>query len=77
MATNQLEVILDQVQRLSPNEQLTLIQRIAEFLLISKPQQRGPGLVYGKYRGTPDQMSTEEDFRLAEWHPTEEQLNGA
>ena len=77
MSIHQLEVILDQVQRLSPNEQLTLIQRIAESLLISKPQQQGPGLVYGKYHSVQDQMSTEEDFRLAEWHPTEEQLNGA
>ena len=77
MSSNRLEVILDQVQHLSPNEQLTLVQRIIEYLLISKQERQGPGLVYGKYHSAADQMSTEDDFRLAEWHPTEEQLNGA
>ena len=77
MATPQLEVIVDQMQRLSPNDQLTLIQRIAERLSKSKPAQQSPGLIYGKYRSAPTRMSTEEDFRLAEWQPTEEQLNGA
>ncbi len=73
MPMYQLEEILDQVQHLSPSEQLKLIQRTAEYLLISKPRQEGLGLVYGKYQSAPGQMSTEEDFCLAEWHSTEEQ----
>jgi hypothetical protein len=34
-------------------------------------------LPYGQYRNTPSrEFSAEEDFKLTEWHPTEEELNG-
>jgi hypothetical protein len=66
-----------------------LLQLVAEDLQPAEPAPETTGLVYGKYRDTerrglvygefadaPGRMSTEEDFKLAEWHPTEEQLNG-
>lgn len=40
-------------------------------------RQTNQYLVYGQYRNTLGrEFSTEEDFKLAEWHPTEEELNG-
>lgn len=68
-----LETIITQVHQLSPEYRLRLIQRVTETLLapsqpISKPLQ------FGKYKG--NRMSTLEDFAIAEWHPTDEELNG-
>ncbi len=68
------EEILAQVERLSPEDRVLLIQRIAETLVtrgISAAQRR---LVYGEFRGP--RMSTEEDFKIAEWRPTERDLHG-
>lgn len=80
MAASQLDLIMNQVLQLSANEQLQLIKRVAELLgRAGQPQparQPTQGLVYGKYKDAPGQMSTEEDFRIAEWHPTEKDLNG-
>lgn len=91
MASEQLEIIMTQIQRLSPEEQLELIKRVTASLTVAaQPAQprfpahgendsatgEGPGLIYGKYRNTGRPESTGEDFRLAEWHPTEEDLNG-
>lgn len=80
MAASQLDLIMDQVRQLSAKEQLQLIKRVAELLGRAYQTQlsRQPthGMVYGKYKDAPGQMSTEEDFRIAEWHPTEKELNG-
>jgi hypothetical protein len=80
MSTHQLESIMNQIQRLSSVERLQLIKRIADSLgveaVADKTTDAEEGLVYGKYRSTTRKMSTEEDFRLAEWHPTERELNG-
>lgn len=80
MAASQLDLIVSQVQQLSTHEQLQLIKRVAALLgRAGQPQPNGQasvGLVYGKYKDAPGQMSTEEDFHRAEWHPTEKDLNG-
>jgi hypothetical protein len=69
--TQTLERIIAQVQELSPDDRLRLIQHVAGTLLpptqVPPPQR----LQYGKYKD--GRMSTEEDFRIAEWHPTEEE----
>ena len=72
--TPTLEQIAAQAQQLSPDDRLRLIQRVAETLIPAvqiRPPQR---LEYGKYKG--ERMSTEEDFLIAEWHPTDEELDG-
>jgi hypothetical protein len=80
MAVNQLDLIMNQVRELSVSEQLQLIKRLAELLGNTyQPKQslvQSQGLVHGKYKDAPGQMSTEEDFRITEWHPTEKDLNG-
>jgi len=76
MATDQLQETIKQIQLLSFAEQLQLIKYLADTLAASQPQREPRYLEYGKYRdsGT-GRMSTEEDFKLAEWNPTEEELN--
>ncbi len=76
MATSQLELIMAQVRPMSWPDKLRLLQWVAEDLQPAATSIEAQGLVYGKYRNTGKPMSTEEDFKLAEWHPTEAQLNG-
>jgi len=63
-------VIVNQIQQLPDEEQLQLIKRIAESLAESKKTGERRYLVYGEYKNSPGPESTEEDFKLAEWHPT-------
>lgn len=76
MASEQLDLIMNQVQQLSPQERLQLIKRVADSLAGGKKPGEQRYLVYGEYRTALRRESTEDDFRLAEWHPTEEWLNG-
>lgn len=77
MATNQIDLIMTQVQQLPPSDQMQLIQRVMRLLTKAKTAAPSRGLVYGKYRHTPGTMSTEEDFKLAEWHLSDKDVNGA
>jgi hypothetical protein len=80
MSAMDLETIIAQVQQLPIDEQEKLLSTLeallAEKKISSHDKDLPPGLVYGKYRNTPGHMSTEEDFRLAEWHPTDQELDG-
>lgn len=61
-----------QVQSLPFGDRVRLISLIAESLLSAErpsPHQ----MTFGQFRG--EQMSTEEDFAIAEWHPSENELN--
>ena len=71
-----IESIVSQVRQLPFDERLRVIQRIAIDMLQAPPASQQHRLVYGKYRRAPDEMSTEEDFGLAEWRPSEKDLNG-
>lgn len=75
MATNQLQVTIEQAQRLTFAEQLQLIKYLADKLAEAQPKHAVRYLEYGKYRDAARPMSSEEDFKLAEWRPTEEDLN--
>lgn len=68
-----LENIITQVNQLSPEYRLRLIKRVTETLL-PFPSQESKPLQFGKYKG--NRMSTLEDFAIAEWHPTDDELNG-
>lgn len=77
MATSEYQLIAQQALALPAEEQLRLIQQLAEKLSRSQKQDQPRYLVYGEFRDTPGrEFATEEDFKLAEWHPTEEELNG-
>ncbi len=81
MAINQLQATIEQAQQLTFEEQLQLIKYLASKLANSatpEPAPREPRqLIYGEFRNSGvGRMSTEEDFKCAEWNPTEEELNG-
>ena len=90
MASEQVEIIMAHVQQLSQADRIELLKRLADSLDRGKPgiepgsagdthskdTRPAAGLVYGKYLNTGGPQSTEDDFRLAEWRPTEEELNG-
>ena len=83
MASEQVEIIMSQVQELSQADRIELLKRLADSLDTSKAGiERGlasdkhskdtrpaTGLVYGKYLNTGRAQSTEGDFRLADWRP--------
>ena len=76
MATSPVvfEKLVQQIQQLPPDEQLRLITRVAGQLAGSvrpRPSQR---LVFGKYHG--ERLSTEDDFLIAEWQPSEDEIDG-
>ncbi len=76
MATAQLELVITQIKSLSLGDKLRLLEWVTTDFqpAIAPPPRRG--LIYGEFADAPERMSTEEDFKLAEWHPTEEQLSG-
>jgi hypothetical protein len=74
MSPSVQEVAL-QAQRLSFEDRVRLINLLAESLLsMERPKPAPRQMVRGQFKG--ERMSTEEDFRIAEWHPSEDELNG-
>ena len=69
------EQILLLIKQLSPEYRLRLVQYIMETLLKSFRPRKSQPIRYGEFQG--EKMSTLEDFTLAEWRPTEKELDGA
>ena len=59
--------IAAQIDLLSIEERLRLIQRLAGGIEASLQPKQTRRMQYGQFRGP--RMSTEEDFRSVEWHP--------
>jgi uncharacterized protein YoaH (UPF0181 family) len=76
MASKQMEIVLSQFQQLSPDEQLELIKRVTEVLNNGRESGEHRQLIYAEFKAAHGRESTEEDFKLAEWRPTKEWLNG-
>jgi hypothetical protein len=76
MAASGLQLVLKQAESLPFNDQLQLIKLLLERLRQKHETQTPRYMIYGEFRNSPRPESTEEDFKLAEWHPTEEELNG-
>ena len=72
---DKIENIISQVRQLPFDEQMKLIQRIAADLMPREETTQSHYLVHGKY-GHATGISTEEDFKMAEWQPSEKDLNG-
>ena len=76
MASDQLQATIKKVQNLSFEEQLQIFKYLADRLAKSRPNCEPQYLLYAEFRDSDTgRMSTEEDFKSAEWNPTEEQLN--
>jgi len=74
--TQILENILTQVKRLSPEYRLRLVQRIIQTLILPPPPPQPQLIRFGEFKGAEAAMSTLEDFAIAEWRPTDEELDG-
>jgi hypothetical protein len=77
--TSEIDLILERAGKLSADETLTLLQSLTASLRqkISVKQSSNEnvqaGLVYGEFKNSGRRMSTEEDFKLAEYHINEEE----
>jgi hypothetical protein len=69
-----LDTIIAQAKQLSPEDRLHVIQRVAETLLSGQPALKPRQVVYGEFGGP--NMSTEVDFAVAEWRPSDRELHG-
>jgi hypothetical protein len=69
-----VESIVAEVQQLRPEERLRLIKSVIDSLITPGHSAEPRRLVYGEFRGA--RMSTEDDFRIAEWLPTDREMNG-
>ncbi len=76
MATVEIDSLKQQSRKLLPKQKIELIKFLAESLVSDKSGQEPQYLVYGKYRNSGRKASTEDDFKIAEWQPSEAELNG-
>ena len=71
------EQIANEVKQLSLEYRLRLINFTAQTLTESGGSKPSKPLRYGQFHYDETKMSTLEDFTLAEWHPTNREMNGA
>lgn len=74
MSTAEIDIIKQQTSLLSKEQKAQLIEFLTKSL-----KSKGPGnevLRFGKYKNSGMRESTEEDFRIAEWHPDVDELDG-
>ena len=69
-----LEQVTAEAEFLSPVDRLHLIKSVAEMLISRPMHPSSKQLVYGEFKGA--RLSTEEDFAVAEWRPSERELDG-
>jgi len=69
-----IQEIMNKINILSPKSRLYLIRLTCESLAREQDlQEVNHPLQFGEFAG--ETFSTEEDFRIAEWRPTDEYLN--
>lgn len=76
MSTDNLVIgkIIEQVSHLSIHDRVLLSQQLVEQLVTNKPTEPYPLWRYGIFNV--GRLSNEDDFQLAEWYPTNEELDG-
>jgi hypothetical protein len=74
--TQILENILTQVEQLPAKSRLRLVQQIIQTLIAPPLSSQSQPLRFGEFGGDEARMSTLEDFAIAEWRPTDEELDG-
>lgn len=75
--TQTLDRLFSEAKHLTPEYRLRLVQRIIQTLVPPAPLSEPQPLRFGEFSGNEAAMSTLEDFAIAEWHPTDEDLNGS
>ena len=74
METTTISAIKDQAKNLPAEQKAELIKFLTDEL-IGKPRQ-STMVEFGKYANSGRRMSTEDDFKIAEWRPSDDELNG-
>ena len=74
MSTSGIGTLKERVKNLSPKEKVELIKFLTDTLSANAAEVQP--IRFGKYRDSGRRMSAVEDFTIAEWHPTESELNG-
>jgi len=74
MPSKEIATIKDQVKGLRPEQKVELIKFLADSL--SARSGGSTPLEYGKYGRSGRRQTTAEDFKIAEWNPTDSELNG-
>jgi hypothetical protein len=74
MTPTSVEKIVAEIQDLSPQDRLRLIRTVVDTLIKPESATESRRLIYGEFRG--GRMSTEDDFRIAEWRPQDREMNG-
>ena len=74
MATTEIDIIKKHSKELSPTQKLELIEFLTKSL--RERSQNRTQIEYGKYSSSSRRKSTAKDFQIAEWHPTDLDLNG-
>jgi hypothetical protein len=68
--------LLEQIRQLPPEYRVQLMHGILETLVPDSSVEQGSILQFGEYEHFNGPMSTYEDYALAEWWPSERDLNG-
>lgn len=74
--TQTLDRLFSEAKHLSPEYRLRLVQRIIQTLVSPSPLQEPQPLRFGEFGGNEEAMASWEDFTIAEWRPTDEELDG-
>ena len=74
MATREIDIIKKKTSTLSKEDKLRLIEHLTKSLKSSG--QTSKPLTFGKYKNSGKRMSSDEDFKIAEWHASDFDLNG-
>ncbi len=69
--------IFSEAKHLSPEYRLRLVQRIIQTLVSSAPSKKPQPLFFGEFGGDETSMSSLEDFAIAEWRPSDKELDGS
>ncbi|MEZ4714116.1 MAG: hypothetical protein R3A44_43430 [Caldilineaceae bacterium] len=74
--TPTIEQLVTQAQLLSVRSRLQLIERLVQTVIDSQSPEKTRLLRFDEMGGDAASMSSLEDFAIAEWRPTEEELDG-
>lgn len=71
-----IESLLERIKLLPPEYRVQLMHGILESLIPAQPIEEGTILRFGEFKDFDGPLSTYEDYALAEWWPSEHDLNG-
>lgn len=74
--TRTLDRIFGEAKNLTPEYRLRLVQRIVQTLVSPSFLPEPQPLRFGEFGGDEASMSTWEDYAIAEWQPSDEELDG-